>query len=62
MKIADNRKPCVILSLFANLKIKPICPRVFLKRSNEVYMVGDFLVVPRSQVSCRTQSPTSEIE
>ena len=59
MKMADNRKPYVILSLFANLKIKPICPRVFLKRSNEVYMVGDF---PRSQVSCRTQSPTSEIE
>ena len=62
MKIADNRKPYVILSLFANLKIKPICPRVFLKRSHEVYMVGDFLVVPRSQVSCRMQSPTSEIE
>lgn len=62
MKIADNRKPYVILSLFANLKIKPICSRVFLKRSNEVYMVGDFLVVPRSQVSCRMQSPTSEIE
>ena len=62
MKIADNRKPYVILSLFANLKIKPICLRVFLKRSNEVYMVGDFLVVPRSQVSCRMQSPTSEIE
>lgn len=62
MKIAGNRKPYVILSLFANLKIKPICPRVFLKRSNEVYMVGDFLAVPRSQVSCRMQSPTSEIE